>query len=378
MVDGGPAGQRTPAPPGETRPEGTERDEHDPPGGRARRDAALRRLVVALLAAAVSPALPGLAHLRAGRVRLGAALLAVQAALLAGAVIAAGHGRSLILELSVSPGWLLALAVGSVVLAGLWAALIIHSYTVLVPEGLSPPLRLAGAVAVSVLCLLAVVPPVTLAHFGRLQRDLVTDTFAEERGAGAAGRPGRPSAPPDGDPWARIPRLDVLLIGGDADVGRPGIRTDSMTLASIDTRTGNTVLLSLPRNLQSVPVWSGRKRIPFPDEELLNAVYETGRRRPEVLAGGGRVRNPGAELLKRTVAHILGRPVPYYAMVDMRSFRQIVDAIGGVRICVGEAIPVPRQQVPAGVLKPGCRRLSGREALWYGRSRTGSSDYARM
>ena len=29
-------------------------------------------------------------------------------------------------------------------------------------------------------------------------------------------------------------------------------------------------------------------------------------------------------------------------------------------------------------MKPGCRRLSGREALWYGRSRTGGSDYARI
>src|SRR5690606_39452653 len=57
---------------------------------------------------------------------------------------------------------------------------------------------------------------------------------------------------------------------------------------------------------------------------------------------------------------------------------QIVDAVGGVRVCVAKPTPVPRQQVPAGVLKPGCRRLSGREALWYGRSRTGSSDYARM
>ncbi|HLV71142.1 MAG TPA: LCP family protein [Vulgatibacteraceae bacterium] len=378
MVDGGPAGERTSAPPGGTRLKDTERDEHVPPGGRARRDAAPRRLAAALLAAAVSPVLPGVAHLRAGRVRLGAALLGVQAVLLTAVAIAAGHGRSLVLELSVRPGWLLAVAVGSVVLAGLWAALIIHSYAVLVPEDLSPPLRLAGAAAVSVLCLLAVVPPVTVAHFGRLQRDLVTGTFAEEGGAGAAARPGRPSAPPGGDPWARIPRLNVLLIGGDADVGRPGIRTDSMTLASIDTRTGNTVLLSLPRNLQNVPVWSGRKRIAFPDEELLNAVYETGRERPQVLAGGGRVRDPGAELLKRTVGHILGQPVPYYAMVDMRSFRQIVDAVGGVRVCVAKPIPVPRQQVPAGVLKPGCRRLSGREALWYGRSRTGSSDYARM
>ncbi|MFI0487292.1 LCP family protein [Actinomadura sp. 9N215] len=349
-------------------------DEQDGRDGQDGRDAALRRLAHALLIAAVSPALPGIAHLRAGRVRLGTALLFAQALLVTGAAAAAGEGRSLFLELSVRPGWLLAVAAGAVVLAVLWAALIVHSYAVLVPDGLSPLWRLAGGTTVSVLCLLVVVPPLTVAHYGYLQRDLVESLFAEGPGPSRTAGVHADAA----DPWAGTPRLDVLLIGGDADTGRPGVRTDSMTLASIDTATGDTLLLSLPRNLQHVPVWSGTKRVPFPPEELLNEVYESGVRDPGVLAGGGHVRNPGAELLKRTVAHILGRPVPYYAMVDMRSFRQIVDAVGGVRICVSDAVPVPRQQVPSGVLKPGCRRLSGREALWYGRSRTDSSDYARM
>ncbi|MEU8803639.1 LCP family protein [Spirillospora sp. NPDC048819] len=378
MFDSGSTGNRTPLLPDRARPEDGGRDKRHERGRRAardRRDAALRRLAEALLMAAVSPALPGVAHLRAGRVRLGAALLGAQAVLLTAAALCAGHGRSLFLELSVRPGWLLALTAGSAVLAGLWAALIVHSYAVLAPGGLSPLWRLAAGTTVSVLCLLAVVPPLTVAHYGHLQRGLVTSLFGDDRYAarGAAAAP-RETA----DPWARIPRLNVLLIGGDADVGRPGIRTDSMTLASVDTGTGNTVLLSLPRNLQHVPVWSGSERVPYPPEGLLNAVYGAGTERPGVLSGGGHVPDPGAELLKRTVAHILGRPVPYYAMVDMRSFRQIVDAVGGVRVCVADAVPVPRQQVPAGVLKPGCRTLSGREALWYGRSRTGTSDFDRM
>ncbi|WUI03641.1 LCP family protein [Spirillospora sp. NBC_00431] len=373
MVDG-PIGDGTRLLPDDPpRPEGDGGGEHrGREGGRdGARDAATRRLAHALLIAAVSPAVPGIAHLRAGRVRLGAALLSVQALLLTGAAAAMGEGRSLFLELSVRPGGLLAVAAGAVVLAVLWAVLIVHSYAVLVPDGLSPLWRLAGGTTVSVLCLLVVVPPLTVAHYGYLQRDLVEGLFAEgpgprARAAGAA------------DPWPGIRRLDVLLIGGDGGVGRPGVRTDSMTLASIDTRTGNTLLLSLPRDLRHVPVWSGEKPVAFPPEDLLNEVYASGVRHPGVLAGGGHVRDPGAELLKRTVSHILGRPVPYYAMVDMRSFREIVDAVGGVRVCVPDAVPAPKRQVPAGVLKPGCRRLGGREALWYGRSRTGSDGYARM
>ncbi|RSN55898.1 LCP family protein [Actinomadura sp. WAC 06369] len=352
------------------------------PGGRN----ASYAVAEALLMAAVSPALPGLAHLRAGRIRLGGALLAAQAVLLTAAALAFAHLRPLFLQLSVRPGWLTAAMACSVVLAALWALLIVHSYLVLAPAGLSPPWRLAGGTTVSVLCLLVIVPPLTVAHYGHLQRDLVDSVFADgpappaaQAGGTRAPAPAPGGASPDRDPWAGVPRLNVLLLGGDADTGRPGVRTDSMTLASVDTGTGDTVLLSLPRNLQHVPVWSDGRRVPYPADGLLNAVYGLGTDRPDLLAGGGRaVRDPGAELLKRTVSHILGLPVPYYVMVDMRSFRQIVDAVGGVRVCVAEPVPVPRSQVPAGVLRPGCRTLTGREALWYGRSRTGSSDYVRM
>ncbi|QFG26489.1 LCP family protein [Actinomadura sp. WMMB 499] len=279
------------------------------------------------------------------------------------------------------PGWLAAAMGCSVVLALLWALLIVHSYLVLLPDGLAPLWRLAGGTTVSVLCLLVVVPPLTVAHYGHLQREFVDGVFVDGPATPAAPAGGAhgPAPAAGGGPWAGVPRLNVLLLGGDADVGRPGVRTDSMTLASVDTATGDTVLLSLPRNLQHVPVWSGGERVPYPADGLLNSVYEEGTAHPGLLAPDGRtVRDPGAELLKRTVSHILGMPVPYYVMVDMRSFRQIVDAVGGVRVCVDKAIPVPRSQIPAGVLPPGCRTLTGREALWYGRSRTGSSDYVRM
>jgi LCP family protein required for cell wall assembly len=139
-------------------------------------------------------------------------------------------------------------------------------------------------------------------------------------------------------------------------------------------------------------VWAGRHRLKFPREELLNAVYEYGLAHPHALdelpqssaraaraqrgASSAVVRNTGAELLKRTVGHILGSPVAYYGMVDMRSFRQLVDAMGGLRICVADKVLVPR--LPTGALRPGCRTLTGEQALWYGRSRTGSSDFSRM
>ncbi|TDD93786.1 LCP family protein [Actinomadura rubrisoli] len=345
--------------------------------------AGLPGLAAALLIAAVSPVLPGVAHLRAGRVRLGQALLAAQALLVAAASLAAGRGRAAFLDLSVRPGRLLLLMAASVAVAALWALLIVHSYAVLAPGRLSPLWRLAGGTTVSVLCLLVIVPPLTVAHYGYLQRDMISSVFPDAPRASVAREPGtaapaRDGIPPASGARAGTPRLDVLLIGADAGARRPGIRTDGMTLASIDTRTGDTLLLGLPRDLRHVPVWSGSGPVPYPPGRPLDEVYAHGLAHPGVLAGGGRVRDPGAELLKRTAGHILGRPVPYYAMVDMRSLRLIVEAVGGLRICVDEAVPVPGRQAPAGVLRPGCRRLSGREALGFGRPPAGGSGHDRM
>src|SRR5699024_137781 len=43
-------------------------------------------------------------------------------------------------------------------------------------------------------------------------------------------------------------RYNVLLMGSDSGEDRVGFRPDSMTVASIDSETGDTVLIALPRN----------------------------------------------------------------------------------------------------------------------------------
>ena len=69
------------------------------------------------------------------------------------------------------------------------------------------------------------------------------------------------------DPWAGTPRVNVLLLGSDAGADRTGVRTDSMMVASINTRTGDTVLFGLPRNLQNVP---------FPEHDPLHKLFPQG------------------------------------------------------------------------------------------------------
>ena len=67
----------------------------------------------------------------------------------------------------------------------------------------------------------------------------------------ASEEPGEPQ--PSVDPWAKKPRLNLLLLGGDAGKGRTGTRTDTVIVASIDTKTGDTTLVSLPRNTGRMP-----------------------------------------------------------------------------------------------------------------------------
>jgi LCP family protein required for cell wall assembly len=341
----------------------------------------------ALLITAAAALIPGIAHIRAGRTRTGGVMIACCWPLLAAAaIVIVRHRESLLFELAVRPGALAICTTVAIIMAIVWAAVICRSYLLVRPRSLSRPRAITGTITVTIMCLVVAMPPLFVARVTYLQRDLVTSVFSAETmpagpAAGGARGPGSGSALPR--------RLNILLMGGDADVGRPGVRTDSLTLASIDTATGATVLLSLPRNLQHVPVWAGRHRLKFPREELLNEVYEYGLAHSRALdplrqdssraarsQRGAKVRNAGAELLKRTVGHILGLPVAYYGMVDMRSFRRLVDAMGGLRVCIAHTVPVPR--LPTGALRPGCRTLTGKEALWYGRSRTGSSDFSRM
>jgi polyisoprenyl-teichoic acid--peptidoglycan teichoic acid transferase len=82
---------------------------------------------------------------------------------------------------------------------------------------------------------------------------------------------------------------------------------------------------------------------------------------------------------------MLGLQLDYYAEVNMAGFASIIDALGGVvvdvgpeRIPIGGITPSGRLVRPDGYIEPGVQHLSGQQALAFARSRTGTSDYARM
>ncbi len=325
-----------------------------------------RRALVLLLMTLV---LPGSAQVMRGNKTVGRAALRIDALLVVGAIVAyVNLGRNGIVKLGFE-SWALALGQVSIIVLGLcWLALFVDAWRL----GRPPTLfRLHRVVATGLTLVLVAAIATPMAYGARLltiQKGVLTEIITEG---------------PLGDLYKG--RLNILLLGGDGSVERKGIRTDSITLASVDVDTGRTVLFSLPRNMQFAQFPPGTplaKRFPngFPD--YLFGIYTWGTDNPDAVGGGG---NTGATAVGAAVAQALGIPVHYFALVNLAGFRNVVDALGGITINVERRLPIGGGKNLAGVvqpilgyIEPGLQKLDGYHALWYARSRHGSDDYQRM
>lgn len=173
-------------------------------------------------------------------------------------------------------------------------------------------------------------------------------------------------------------RVTFLLLGGDAGPGRPGLRTDTMMVATVDTRTGDAAIFGLPRNMAGFTFSDGTEFTGF-TQGILNEVYMWGERNPERFPGP----EPGVTALRDVAETLLGLPIDHYVLVDMIGFAQLVDIIGGVDITVQRPMAAPLYDRSTGgyemiEFSVGKQHLNGDLALAYSRSRTGSNDYSRM
>jgi len=179
---------------------------------------------------------------------------------------------------------------------------------------------------------------------------------------------------------AHAGRYNVLLLGGDSGAGRWGLRPDSMTVASIDAETGRTVLISLPRNMKNFPFVKGSvMREQFPDgfdADYLNGVSTWAGDNTELFPDSD---NPGVDATVEAIEGITGLKINYWAMVNLRGFTDLVDAVGGVTLNVRQPIPVGGLgSNVTGYIQPGVRKLDGHDTLWFSRARDDSDDYSRM
>jgi LCP family protein required for cell wall assembly len=166
-----------------------------------------------------------------------------------------------------------------------------------------------------------------------------------------------PAALPE---WTGVERVNILLLGIDErEVEEGPWRTDTIILLTIDPATRSAGMLSIPRDLW-VPIYG------YDVEGKINTAHFIGD--AQGYPGGG------PALAMATVQYNLGIPVQYYVRLNFTAFEHIIDLIGGVEICVPEAINDP-EYPDSGVgyeplyIPAGCQVMDGRLALKYARTR---------
>jgi polyisoprenyl-teichoic acid--peptidoglycan teichoic acid transferase len=356
------------------------------------------------LSGLLSVVLPGAGQVYAGRVLRGVAIGMVAllgVALTAWYVVARGAALvDEVVNLDVLLGLFAANAV--VLLVRLWV--VVDAYGLAARErrrALGRPHAAVAAVSLLVLAVLTVAPHAAVGWGTYLTYDTIDTVFADDepqdvltpsalnalpflvpRTSRALHGDRRIAAPePEPEPESRA-WTTVLLIGGDAGYLRVGLRADTMIAVSMQANTGRAAVFSIPRNLQRAPLVGPAATVHARFPGILNALYRFGQSRPDLFPGG---RDPGATALKQTISNLLGIPVHYYVLVDLRGFVEVIDALGGIRMTAPDSVddrtspaypgePWTDIQVSAGQVV----ELDGRHALAYARSRSASSDYTRM
>lgn len=320
----------------------------------------------ALTLMAFTLVVPGSAQLVAGNRRVGRIAVRVWLATL-GVLAFLGIrlllDRSYALTLALNPTFLLFLRLYLIAGAVAWAALFVDAWRIGQPLSLRMQHRRAVVGINGILCFSVAGTMLFGAHLAAAQRDWLTMFVDGEIGAAHDGR------------------FNVLLLGGDSGADRWGLRPDSMTIASIDATSGKTVMIGLPRNMQNFKFREGSvmdKQFPRGfdcDGCYLNGVSTWAEDHTDLFDSD----TPGIDATVMAIEGITDLDINYWVMVNMKGFRRLVDAFGGVTLNVRERIPVGGLGSDVtGYIEPGRRKLTGYQALWFARSREGSDDYSRM
>jgi LCP family protein required for cell wall assembly len=337
--------------------------------------------------------IPGTGLIAVGWRRLGGFLLFLLGlgGLMLAALALVGNPLSRIESLAVDPQKLLMLALIAALVPLAWVIVIVLTNAQLRRySSLSSGQSAFSSIVVLALVVGVGLPAYEISRYALIQRDLISSVFAKSGDTdNTSGGPNNKKA----DPWASKPRENLLLIGSDAGADRTGIRPDTLILASIDTKTGDTVLFSLPRNLERAPFPPGTGgNEAWPDgfycptvgsghDCLLNAIWTWA-------SGDGlryykNYKNPGLRATEDAVQGVTGLKVDTYAMLNLQGFAQFINAIGGLRVNVDERLPIggnsENRQATHGYIEKGKNKLlDGFQTLWFARSRWSTNDFDRM
>lgn len=147
------------------------------------------------------------------------------------------------------------------------------------------------------------------------------------------------------DSRAGLSKEEQEAFGTNRDIGGEN-RSDTIILVHTEPKQRRAVFLSFPRDL-----WV---EIPGRGMGKINSAFEGG------VEGGGPAR------VARTITDLTGLKIHHVLYIDLAGFQGLVDALGGVEMCV----PYPMQDPLTGLdIQAGCQRFDGRTALAYVRTR---------
>ncbi|MFD1325996.1 LCP family protein [Micromonospora sonneratiae] len=159
--------------------------------------------------------------------------------------------------------------------------------------------------------------------------------------------------------------LNLLLLGSDSRSGEPdqasvsGQRSDTIMLLHLNAARNQATIVSVPRDSyvhvpQGGANWSGGMN-------KLNAAFAFG----------------GPALAAKTMTRLIGVPLDGVIVADFSAVRQMIDAVGGVRVCLPYDVVMLGSQ---GGWAKGCHQLDGNEANELMRQRYGvpGGDFGRI
>ena len=152
-------------------------------------------------------------------------------------------------------------------------------------------------------------------------------------------------------------KIIVMIMGVDEredDVGR----SDTLMVATLDPKKKKAALLSIPRDT--------RVKIRGYGFDKINSAYAYG----------------GYELTKDTVEDLIGVHMEHHILINIKSFKKIIDAIGGVDINVEKRMYYEDVWDDDGGLlidlQPGPQHMDGNTAITYVRYRDEEGDIGRI
>jgi LCP family protein required for cell wall assembly len=172
--------------------------------------------------------------------------------------------------------------------------------------------------------------------------------------------------------------MNILVLGSDhrdeaamesEGKGAPGgMRADTTIVVHVSADRSRVELVSIPSCLMSDGSETKAR-----SEDMINTAFATG------WDNGGDLASAAA-CSGRTVQENTGLTIDHFVVVDFGGFQSMVNAIGGVNICIPEDLSDPKY---TGLdLKAGQQVLSGEDAFKFARARHGNigdgSDIARI